>query len=59
MTTLVAPLRVQVPIEYPERDGKPMAETDTHIEVLIAIRYMLRERYRDDPNVYEIGRAHV
>jgi hypothetical protein len=30
------------PIHYPERDGKPMAETDVHIDVLIYLREALK-----------------
>jgi hypothetical protein len=33
-------------IEYPESDGKPMAETDVHLEWMIDIRDMLKFRYR-------------
>jgi Uma2 family endonuclease len=33
-------------IEYPESDGKPMGETDVHIEWMIRIRDILRQRYR-------------
>ncbi len=29
------------PIRYPKRDGKPMAETDMHIDVLIYLREAL------------------
>ena len=34
-------------IEYPESDGKPMGETDIHIEWMIRIRDILKYRYRD------------
>ena len=33
-------------IEYPESDGKPMGETDLHIDWMIRIRDILRWRYR-------------
>ena len=33
-------------IEYPESDGKPMGETDLHIEWIIRIRDILKLRYR-------------
>ncbi len=33
-------------IEYPESDGKPMGETDIHIDWMIRIRDILRVRYR-------------
>ena len=40
------------PIYYPESDGKPMAETDGHINTLIYLREALRDHFRDDPQVY-------
>jgi Uma2 family endonuclease len=42
-------------IEYPESDGKPMAETDTHINVIIYLREALRDYFRDKPQVYVAG----
>ena len=42
----------QKPIHYPETDGKPMAETDVHIDVLIYLREALRDDFRDAPQVY-------
>lgn len=33
-------------IEYPESDGKPMAETDVHFEWTVYIRDVLKQRYR-------------
>ncbi|MGH8059719.1 MAG: Uma2 family endonuclease [Candidatus Entotheonellia bacterium] len=46
---------VQHRIHYPETDGKPMAETDVHIDVLIYLREALRDHFRDDPLVYVAG----
>jgi Uma2 family endonuclease len=43
------------PIYYPERDGKPMAETDVHIDVLIYLREALKDHFRDEPQVYVAG----
>jgi Uma2 family endonuclease len=43
------------PIYYPETDGKPMAETDVHIDVLIYLREALRDYFRDNPRVYVAG----
>ena len=40
---------------YPESDGKPMAETDTHREQMIYLIHALNDRYRDDPQVYVSG----
>jgi Uma2 family endonuclease len=39
-------------IDYPETDGKPMAETDWHWVAMVDLTQTLRERYRDDPDVY-------
>ena len=37
---------------YPERDGKPMGETDVHITVLLYLRQALRFLFRRDERVY-------
>lgn len=37
---------VTAQIEYPESDGRPMGETDLHIEWIIRIRDILKLRYR-------------
>lgn len=43
-------------IEYPETDGEPMAETDTHRDQMAdALIYPLKEHFRDNPNVYVSG----
>jgi Uma2 family endonuclease len=47
------------PVYYPESDGKPMAETDTHINLLIYLREALVDYFRDDPNVYVAGNLFV
>ena len=46
------------PIHYPERDGKPLAETDVHIDVLIYLIYLreaLRDYFRNELQVYVAG----
>ena len=40
---------------YPESDGKPMAETDLHIEAIIEMRSRFRNYYRDIPDIYISG----
>jgi Uma2 family endonuclease len=40
---------------YPESDGKPMAETDTHRDLMFELIAVLKERYATDPNVYVSG----
>ena len=43
------------PIVYPETDGKPIAETDMHIDALISLREALKDHFRDTPHVYVAG----
>lgn len=43
------------PIYYPEGDGKPMAESDIHIDQIIAVRTALQHFFRDQPDVYISG----
>ncbi|MGH8068895.1 MAG: Uma2 family endonuclease [Candidatus Entotheonellia bacterium] len=42
-------------IHYPESDGKPMGETDVHIDALIYLREALRDYFRDEPQMYVAG----
>lgn len=42
-------------IHYPESDGKPMAETDVHIDALIYLREALKDYLRNEPQVYVAG----
>ncbi|MGH8059479.1 MAG: Uma2 family endonuclease [Candidatus Entotheonellia bacterium] len=46
---------VQTHLFYPESDGKPMGESDVHIDGLIYLREALRDYFRDDPQVYVAG----
>lgn len=59
MSTTITPNiqpRHSNPEEYlPESDGKPMAETDLHREVMIYLLFALKEFFRDDPQVYITG----
>ncbi len=43
---------VAQPLEYPESDGEPMAETDLHAQLMIDLRFALRNFFADDPQVY-------
>ena len=45
----------QKPIHYPESDGKPMGETDVHIDALIYLREALKDYFRDESQVYVAG----
>ena len=42
-------------IEYPETDGKPMAETDVHRQLLTDLIFTLTNFFRDEPDVYVSG----
>jgi Uma2 family endonuclease len=42
-------------IYYPQSDGKPMGETDGHIDALIYLREALRDHFRDHPQMYVAG----
>ncbi|MDE0089074.1 MAG: Uma2 family endonuclease [Candidatus Poribacteria bacterium] len=42
-------------IFYPESDGKPMAETDKHRDLMIDFIQMLRHHYRNENDVYVSG----
>jgi Uma2 family endonuclease len=42
-------------IHYPESDGKPLGETDVHIDAMIYLREALRDHFRDDPQMYVAG----
>ncbi len=43
-------------IEYPETDGEPMAETDTHRDLMSdALIQPLKEHFRNESNVYVSG----
>ncbi|HEX7181179.1 MAG TPA: Uma2 family endonuclease [Thermoanaerobaculia bacterium] len=39
-------------VYYPESDGKPLGETEIHVEEIIYLRGALVDRFRDDPDVY-------
>lgn len=42
-------------IEYPESDGKPMAETDLHRDIMVDVIYRLKARYAKRDDVYVTG----
>ena len=39
-------------IEYPEADGQPMGETDKHILLMMTLRFMLDEFFRQQERIY-------
>ena len=46
-------------VYYPESDGEPMAETDTHRDVMVYLIEALQDFFRDDPQVYVAGNLFV
>jgi hypothetical protein len=42
-------------IVYPTADGRPMAETDCHRDIMYALIKVLQSFYAADPNVYVSG----
>jgi Uma2 family endonuclease len=42
-------------VEYPTSDGKPMAETEVHLDVMIDLIATLKIRYAAEPDVYVGG----
>jgi Uma2 family endonuclease len=49
------PLKCEEEVEYPISDGKPMAESPTHLLEMLYLIAALRRRYRSEPDVYAIG----
>ncbi|HSS52344.1 MAG TPA: Uma2 family endonuclease [Thermoanaerobaculia bacterium] len=47
------PLRREV--EYPDSDGRPMAETEIHLNEMLDLLAVLKRRYRGVPDVYVGG----
>lgn len=53
---MVSPIVQKLEIEYPESDGEPMGETETHIRHMLEfLLHPLITRYRDRPDVYVMG----
>lgn len=42
-------------IYYPESDGRPMAETDIHRDLMVGLIEALKDFFRDQPDVYVSG----
>jgi Uma2 family endonuclease len=42
-------------VEYPTSDGRPMAETDTHRQVMVDLIATLQDHFADDPLAYVSG----
>ena len=43
------------PVDYPESDGRPMAETQVHGQVMLDLLHTLGRRYADVPDLYVWG----
>jgi len=46
-------------IVYPESDGEPMGETEWHVVTLLALLHLLRERFKDRPEVHAGGNLFI
>jgi Uma2 family endonuclease len=42
-------------VHYPESDGKPLAESDFHFEVIIDLIHALQDHYAGQPDMYVTG----
>jgi Uma2 family endonuclease len=51
----MAAIPLQREVYYPESDGKPMAESDLHREVMTDLIHALKTHYAGEPNVYVAG----
>jgi Uma2 family endonuclease len=54
-TTRIRTVPTDANVYYPESDGKPMAETDLHRDLMVEFIDMLRVHYRNRPDVYVSG----
>jgi len=53
--TVLTPKRAYAQVEYPETDGRPIAESDRHRDEMFELIHMLRGRYKGAPDVYITG----
>lgn len=56
---MASPLLRREEVEYPESDGKPMAETDVHRHLMTYLIGALERRQADDPKFYVSGNNFV
>lgn len=52
-------IEIPAQVEYPERDGKPMAETQRQVKEMVDLLAMLECRYCDDARVYVAGNMFI
>jgi len=62
ISTLIAPapteqwkVKRQKPVEYPDSDGKPMADNTKQFRYIVTIKEGLDDLFRADPNVFVAG----
>jgi Uma2 family endonuclease len=48
----MAAIPLEKTIYYPESDGKPMAESELHLEEMVDVWQSLKKRFRMDPDVF-------
>lgn len=48
----MAAIPLEKSIYYPESDGKPMAETELHLEEMVYVLHSLKNRFNADPGVF-------
>ena len=58
-TAMIRPLKLDMPVfpdnGYPTSDGRPMAETDKHRNVMVDTLQTLEDWFAEDPDVYVTG----
>ena len=54
-TSVLSPVEIEAEIDYPSSDGKPVAESEVHIDALLDARGALYEYFRSHPDVYVAG----
>jgi hypothetical protein len=52
---MAIPLQQEPEIEYPESDGKPMAESPIYLEVMLHLIGALKDHFLGEPDVYVAG----
>jgi len=50
---------LQEEVYYPESDGRPMAETDVHRDLMVNLIEGLKDFYRNEPDVYVSGNLFI
>lgn len=53
------PLVPRIPIVYPESDGAPMGESEWHVFLMLRLLHVLKERFKDLPDVHVGGNLFI